>query len=100
MISTKSIQIHAADLRAQGLNFTIQFQGVSLMLTRRTGYKFPVVCVLTFLLFSAAHAQNQFSLGELQPGQLVLNLSATEQQDVAQDTLNASLMFSTQGRDK
>jgi uncharacterized protein len=70
------------------------------MLTRRTGYGFSVVCALTFLLFSTAHAQNEFSLGELQPGQLVLNLSATEQQEVAQDTLNASLMFSTQGRDK
>ena len=45
-------------------------------------------------------AQNQLSLGELQPGQTVLNLSATEQQDVAQDTLNATLEFSAQGRDQ
>lgn len=45
-------------------------------------------------------AQNQLSLGELQPGQLVLNLSATEQQEVAQDTLNATLDFAVQGRDQ
>lgn len=45
-------------------------------------------------------AQNQLSLGELQSGQLVLNLNATEQQDVAQDTLNATLDFSVQGRDQ
>lgn len=45
-------------------------------------------------------AQNQLSLGELQPGQLALNLSATEQQEVAQDTLNATLEFSAQGRDQ
>ena len=45
-------------------------------------------------------AQNQLSLGELQSGQLVLNLNATEQQEVAQDTLNATLDFSIQGRDQ
>ena len=45
-------------------------------------------------------AQNQLSLGELQAGQLVLNLSATEQQEVAQDTLNATLDFVVQGRDQ
>jgi predicted secreted protein len=54
------------------------------------------------LLISSAplFAQNQLSLGELQPGQLALNLSASEQLDVAQDTLNATLEFATQGRDK
>lgn len=45
-------------------------------------------------------AQNQLSLGELQAGQLVLNLSATEQQEVAQDTLNATVDFAVQGRDQ
>ncbi len=70
------------------------------MVTRHKRFVFSLMCVASFLFCSAAQAQNQFSLGELQPGQLVLNLSATEQQDVAQDTLNASLMFSTQGRDK
>lgn len=49
---------------------------------------------------SAAVAQNEFSLGTLQPGQLLLNLSATEQRDVDQDTLNASLQYSVQGRDR
>jgi predicted secreted protein len=70
------------------------------MVTRYRRVVFLMVCVMSVGLCSTAQAQNQFSLGELQPGQLVLNLSATEQQDVAQDTLNASLMFSTQGRDK
>lgn len=45
-------------------------------------------------------AQNEFSLGVLQPGQLLLNLSATEQVDVDQDTLNTTLEFSVQGRDQ
>ena len=45
-------------------------------------------------------AQNQLDLGSLQPGQLVLNLSATEQQEVSQDTLNATVEFSAQGRDQ
>src|SRR5687768_1297370 len=70
------------------------------MVTRHKRFAFSLMCVMSFFVCAAAQAQNQFSLGELQPGQLVLNLSATEQQDVAQDTLNASLMFSTQGRDK
>ncbi|MES2624897.1 MAG: SIMPL domain-containing protein [Pseudomonadota bacterium] len=70
------------------------------MSNRKTNFAFPLLCALNILFFPVAFAQNQFSLGELQPGQLVLNLSATEQQSVAQDTLNASLMFSTQGRDK
>lgn len=59
------------------------------------------LCMLfsgTFASF--AMAQNQLSLGELKPGQLVLNLSITEQQNVDQDTLNASLQFIAQGRKK
>ena len=47
-----------------------------------------------------AMAQNQFSLGELQPGQLMLNLSTTEQRSVEQDSLTASLEFIVQGRDR
>jgi predicted secreted protein len=70
------------------------------MVTSHKCFVFSLACVMSLFHICAAQAQNQFSLGELQPGQLVLNLSATEQQDVAQDTLNASLMFSTQGRDK
>jgi predicted secreted protein len=49
---------------------------------------------------SAVLAQNEFSLGALEPGQLLLNLNATEQRDVAQDTLNASLQYSAQGRNR
>ena len=43
-------------------------------------------------------AQNQFNLNELQAGQLVLNLSATEQLSVDQDTLNVYMQYSAQGR--
>jgi predicted secreted protein len=49
---------------------------------------------------TAALAQNEFALGTRLPGQILLNLSATEQRDVAQDTLNASLQYSAQGRDR
>lgn len=45
-------------------------------------------------------AQNQLDLGSLLPGQLVLNLSATEQQEVSQDTLNATVEFVAQGRNQ
>lgn len=62
---------------------------------------FSIGLLLGSLIASPALlAQNQLSLGELQPGQLALNLSASEQQDVAQDTLNAVVEFATQGRDK
>ena len=43
-------------------------------------------------------AQNQLNLNELQTGQLVLNLSATEQLSVDQDTLNVYMQYSAQGR--
>ena len=52
------------------------------------------------LIGPAALAQNEFSLGTREPGQLLLNLSATEQREVAQDTLNASLQYAAQGRDR
>jgi predicted secreted protein len=47
----------------------------------------------------AVLAQNQFALGTLQNGQILLNLSITEQEEVEQDTLNISLQYSVQGRD-
>jgi predicted secreted protein len=60
--------------------------------------------VLSFAVLAlagtATFAQNEFALGTRQPGQLLLNLNATEQRDVAQDTLNASLQYSAQGRDR
>lgn len=49
---------------------------------------------------SRVFAQNEFTLGNREPGQLLLNLSATEQREVPQDTLNASLQYAAQGRDR
>lgn len=63
----------------------------------------PLYALSVFCLLSAvplSQAQNQLSLGELQSGQLALNLSLTEQRQVAQDTLNASLQYVAQGRDR
>jgi predicted secreted protein len=60
--------------------------------------------VLSFVALALAgastFAQNEFALGTRQPGQILLNLNATEQRDVPQDTLNASLQYSAQGRDR
>jgi predicted secreted protein len=56
--------------------------------------------ISSLCLTSPALAQNQLSLGELQSGQLALNLSLTEQQRVEQDTLNVSLQYIAQGRDR
>ena len=55
---------------------------------------------LSILGMSQVQAQSEFSLGSLQPGQLLLNLSVSEQKEVDQDTLNASLQFTAQGRNK
>lgn len=52
------------------------------------------------LLPALAAAQNELHLGTLEPGQIALNLSLTEQAEVDQDTLNASLQFVIQGRDE
>lgn len=65
------------------------------LLSRRVALVLPLTLLAHF-----AWAQNEFSLGTLQPGQLLLNLNATEQRDVAQDTLNATLQYSAQGRDR
>ena len=59
-----------------------------------------LLCLNLLLLSGAASAQNELSLGTLEPGQLVLNLSLTEQAEVDQDTLNANLQFVIQGRDE
>jgi predicted secreted protein len=59
-----------------------------------------LLCALGAFASSRALAQNEFGLGSRAPGQLLLNLSATGQRDVPQDTLNASLQYSTQGRDR
>ncbi len=49
---------------------------------------------------SWAQAQSQFNLAELQSGQILLNLSATESIQVPQDTLQATLEYSAQGADR
>ncbi|MBM89599.1 MAG: hypothetical protein CMQ41_14610 [Gammaproteobacteria bacterium] len=57
----------------------------------------------SFLLIASSPlclSQNSFDLTELESGQLLLNLGVTEQIRVEQDTLNASLAYSIQGRDK
>lgn len=59
-----------------------------------------LLCVLCAFASTRVHAQNQFGLGTREPGQLLLNLSATEQREVPQDTLNASLQYAAQGRDR
>ncbi len=63
-------------------------------------YLFKNVLFLLVMMscISSLHAQNQFNLNELQAGQLVLNLSATEQLSVDQDTLNVYMQYSVQGR--
>jgi predicted secreted protein len=48
----------------------------------------------------AAKAQSVYDLTELQPGQLLLNLSASESVAVAQDILQAQLEYSAQGTDR
>jgi len=49
------------------------------------------------LPLAKAHAQNQFDLGQLKPGQTLLNLSITQQAEVDQDQLTAVLRYSTRG---
>ena len=65
-------------------------------------HKLPTIALL--MLMSATclqvHAQGEFDLDELEEGQFILNLSAAEQLEVEQDTLNASLQFIAQGRDR
>lgn len=61
----------------------------------------PAALVAALLSLSpAVTAQNQLNLGQLEAGQLVLNLNVTEQAQVDQDTLNASLQYVAQGRDR
>lgn len=65
--------------------------------------KSHLISVIGFLLLfisGPSQAQNQFSLGELLPGQILLNLSASEDMEVDQDRLTATLQFTAQGQDK
>ena len=59
-----------------------------------------VFSFLLILISPSGFTQNPFDLTDLDSGQLLLNLSVTEQTSVEQDTLNASLAYSVQGRDK
>ncbi len=52
------------------------------------------------MLAGVSQAQNNFNLEVLNPGEIMVNLSANEQVEVAQDTLHAMLSYSTQGRDR
>lgn len=52
------------------------------------------------LVSPPSFSQNTFDLTELESGQLLLNLGVTEKISVEQDTLNASVAYSVQGRDK
>ena len=61
------------------------------------GYLFTTTLVCLVLALPAV-AQNQFDLNTLEPGQLILNLSATEQTNVEQDTLNVFMQYTAQGR--
>ena len=60
----------------------------------------PLWLVSLLWLPATLQAQNQLNLGVLEPGQLVLNLTTTDQREVEQDTLNATLDFVLQGRDR
>jgi predicted secreted protein len=62
------------------------------------GYVFATVLACLALAFPVL-AQNQYNLNSLDPGQLILNLSATEQTNVEQDTLNVFMQYTAQGRD-
>lgn len=56
----------------------------------------------TLLLATVTHtvfAQNTFELDDLDDGEVLLNLNATEQMTVEQDTLNINMQYATQGRD-
>jgi len=59
-----------------------------------------IICILGLTLFTLpVSAQNTFDLDDLDEGELLLNLNATEQVNVEQDTLNISMQFTVQGRD-
>lgn len=65
----------------------------------------PKTLLLTLLfclsqISTYALAQNQFDLGALEPGQLLLNISAIERIEVDQDTLNISLQYISTGQDR
>lgn len=56
--------------------------------------------LLVMVMGAAANAQNNFNLEALNPGEILVNLSAVEQAEVEQDTLNVQLNYITQGQDR
>ena len=61
----------------------------------------PMTIVVMGVIFSdLASAQNNFDLDILNPGEILVNLNVSEQAQVEQDTLHATLYYSAQGRDR
>lgn len=70
-------------------------------MTCKTGYSaIPAITSLLLALLASvqAAAQNTYDLDTLADGQLILNLNATEQISVDQDTLNVFMQYTAQGR--
>ena len=72
------------------------------MLHKFPAYRLHLLLPAFMLLVtvSTAHAQNNFDLGLLNPGEIAINLNANEQTQVEQDTLHANLYFAAQGYDR
>lgn len=68
---------------------------------QRYGSRTHWLCMVLMTVASGlAGAQNSFDLDILAPGEIMLNLSASEQREVEQDTLHANLYYAAQGRDR
>ncbi|MEQ8408090.1 MAG: SIMPL domain-containing protein [Gammaproteobacteria bacterium] len=63
------------------------------------GFSYGVLAALAVAMLPA-QAQNNFNLEVLNPGEIMVNLNASEQTEVVQDTLHANLTYSAQGRDR
>ena len=66
--------------------------------------RYPFIAAISAILFTLlatvqVNAQNNFDLDDLDDGQLILNLNATEETSVDQDTLNVFMQYTAQGRD-
>lgn len=72
------------------------------MITKRATYQSARAFfgLLLVLVATGVSAQNNFNLEVLNPGEIMVNLTANEQTQVEQDTLHANLYFAAQGRDR
>lgn len=68
-------------------------------MTSKTHRLFSIACLLGLLASTPLFGQNTYDLDDLDDGQLILNLNATEQTSVEQDTLNVFMQYTAQGRD-